>query len=77
MPMSGDILGPAIMKAIDDLSDDDKKDRSKVFKAMAGAIVLHIQSNAGIVAGPILGLATAPGGGPVAGAATLAPGFIK
>ncbi len=78
MPMNGDLLGKELMAAIDALSDEQKKDRAAVFKAMGGAFVKHVHLNAGIVAVTVLpGLATGPGGGPVAGALSLPPGSIK
>ena len=45
MALNGDILGTQIQAAIDSLSDTDKQDRDKLFKAMGGAIVAHIQAN--------------------------------
>ena len=74
--MSADILGPLIQSNIDALTDDQKKDRPTVFKAMAGAIIAHIQTNAQI-AGLAVGLVAPPSGGPVTGTLTVAPGSIK
>jgi hypothetical protein len=74
MPMSADILGPAMKGAIDALSDDQKKDRDAVFKAMAGAIVEHIQTAASVTA---LVVGSSVSGGPVTGTATGGPGSIQ
>ena len=74
MSMSADILGPAMKGAIDALTDDQKKDRDAVFKAMAGAIVQHIQS-AAIVTATVVGESAT--GGPVTGTATGGPGSIQ
>ena len=67
MAMSADVLGPAMKSAIDALTDDQKKDRDAVFKAMAGAIVQHIQATATVTALVVGESAT---GGPVTGTAT-------
>jgi hypothetical protein len=49
MALNADVLG-ALMKAnIDALTDEQKADRVATFKALASAIIAHIQS-AGVVA---------------------------
>lgn len=73
MPMSADILGSLIQGNIDALSDEQKKNRPEVFKAMAAAIITHIQSAAGI-SGVATGLANS--GGPCVGTLVVAPGSI-
>jgi hypothetical protein len=75
MAMSADILGPAMKGAIDALTDEQKKDRDAVFKAMAGAIVQHIQTTATLVGLVVVG--TSVSGGAVTGTATGAPGSIE
>lgn len=75
MPMDADALG-ALMKAnVDALSDEAKADRSQTYKALAAAVIQHIQTAAQI-SGACTGLTSAPGGGPVVGVAVLPPGSI-
>lgn len=73
MPMSAEVLGPLLKGNIDALTDEQKKDRSAVFEAMAAAIITHIQS-AGIVNVTVVGTATGVTSGgasaPVAGTGT-------
>lgn len=76
MAMSADVLGPLIQSNIDALTDDQKKNRPEVFKAMAAAIIAHIQETAQIE-GLAIGLVAPPSGGPVTGTLTVAPGSIK
>ena len=73
MPMSADVLGPMIKHAIDAV--ENKADRDAVFRAMAGAIIAHINTAAQI-SGPAAGLTSAPGGGPVTGVLVVPPGSI-
>lgn len=44
MAMDADAMGTAIKDAIDEV--DDKTDRTELFRAMASAIINHIQNNA-------------------------------
>ncbi len=71
MAMSPDLLGAAMLSKMDALTDAEKADRSKTFKALAEAVIEHIQNYAS-VAVPAAGLIeTTPGGpAPVTGAAT-------
>lgn len=46
MAMNSVNMATEILAAIDTLSDDDKKDRSKVWQKITGAIIAHIQTNA-------------------------------
>ncbi len=48
MAMNSDNMGDEILAAVDALSSSDKTDRQKIFRAMAGAIVTHITTNADI-----------------------------
>ena len=54
---------------MDSLSDEDKADRSKTFKALAEAVVEHI-TGAAIVTVPSVGLISATAGAPVTGVAS-------
>lgn len=45
MALDGTILGTEIKSAIDDLTDEDKANRNKLFEEMGKAIVAHIQTN--------------------------------
>jgi len=67
MALNGDTLGTLMLNAIDTLSDTDKEDRSKLFKALGGAIVSHIQSNAVVNVTSVSGVTT---GGGVSGPGT-------
>jgi hypothetical protein len=71
MAMSKQILGAAMKSKMDELTDEEKADRSKTFEALADAIIDHIKTYAS-VAVPAAGLIeTTPGGpAPVTGAAT-------
>lgn len=42
---TGAVLGSTIKSAIDSLSDEDKKDRDKLFDEMGKAIINHIIAN--------------------------------
>lgn len=75
MAMDGDVLGLAMKAAVDGLSDDQKKDRDAVFKAMGGAVVEHIQT-LGQLSGLVV-VGTSATGGPVTGTATGPPGSIQ
>lgn len=61
MAMNGDTMATAIIAAINTLSNEDKADQEKVMKAMCGAIVSHIQTNATISVTNVT--AVQPGGG--------------
>jgi hypothetical protein len=76
MPMSADVLGPAMKSAIDalTLTTDSNKNRDAVFRAMAGAIVEHIQQAATVTA---LVVGSSVTGGPVTGTATGGPGSVS
>lgn len=52
--------------AVDGLSDADKRDRTKVFKAMGGAIVTYLVTNTQVVVASVTGV--------TAGAAASGPG---
>lgn len=69
------VLGPLMMSKIDALTDEQKKDRSAVFEALADAVITHVSTTAQI-SGVCVGLAAPPGGGPVTGTAVLPPGSI-
>ncbi|HEY8922882.1 MAG TPA: hypothetical protein VIU64_00805 [Polyangia bacterium] len=73
MAMSADVLGPLMKQAIDAVPN--KADRDAVFKALASAVIAHIQTAAQI-SGPAVGLTSAPGGGPVTGVLAVPPGSI-
>ena len=45
MAMNGSDLGDEMMAAVDALSEDDKKNRTKLFQAMGIAIIDHITTN--------------------------------
>ena len=45
MAMVGNTLGSEIKTAVDALSSNDKLDMEKVWQAVGGAIVTHIQTN--------------------------------
>lgn len=75
MAMSADILGPAMKAAVDVLTDDQKKDRDAVFKALASAIVTHIQTTATLAGLVVVGVTATSI--PVTGTATGAPGSIQ
>lgn len=63
MALSGDVLGDLMKAAVDALSEGDKANRTKVFRAMGKAIVTHIQSSAQVaVAVATTGSATAQTG---------------
>jgi hypothetical protein len=83
MAMSGDVLGELIKGNIDALTDDQKKDRDLLFKAMGAAIVSHIETAAQIsgiivtvvsVAGVTVGAGVS---GPGTGTGTAPPGSIS
>ncbi len=42
---TGSALGTTIRSAIDSLSDEDKKDRTKLFDEMGKAIIAHLIAN--------------------------------
>ena len=74
MPMSADLMASEVITAIEKVAD--KKDRNAVFKAMCGAIIAHIQTNASIT-GPATGLAMTGPGTAVTGTIIVPPGSIK
>lgn len=61
MALDGDALGLAMKAAVDSLSDADKRDRTKVFKAMGGAIVTYLVANTVVAVVSVSGVT--PGGG--------------
>lgn len=71
MAMDPDTLAASMRSKMDALSDADKADRDKTFKALAEAVIEHVQTYAS-VAVPAAGLLAPAGtaGGPVTGAAT-------
>lgn len=71
MAMNVNIMGDAIMAAVNAV---DPTDRQALFRAMAGAIIAHIQANASI-SGVVTGLTSATGG-IVSGTGTLPAGSI-
>jgi len=74
MAMDATILGELMKANIDALSDDAKKDRSQVFKALADAVITHIQTAAqisGIVVASVAGVT--PGGGVSGPGTAIAP----
>jgi hypothetical protein len=71
MPLTGtgSVLGASIKASIDGLSDDDKKDRDKLFDEMGKTIIAHLIANgAGAVA--VVSVAGVTPGGGVSGAGT-------
>jgi hypothetical protein len=74
MAMSADVLGPQIQAAIDAL--EDKTDRPAIYKAIAGAVIEHIQETA-TISGLVVAATSPPGGGPVTGTAAGTPGCIQ
>ena len=66
MALSGDVMAANIVTAINGLSDEDKKDMTKIWKAIAGQIVAHVKT--GTVAVPAAGLML--GTTPITGAAS-------
>jgi hypothetical protein len=66
MALSGDVMAANIVTAINGLSDADKQDLTKVWKAIAGQIVTHVKT--ANVAVPAAGLLY--GTTPITGAAT-------
>lgn len=75
MPMDKTVLGPLLKAAIQGLSPEDSINGDKIYEAMAGAFIQHVQTAAQI-SGVCTGLVAPPGGGPVTGAAVLPPGSI-
>lgn len=75
MPMAAEVLGPLMQGNIDALTDIQKKDRGAVFKALAAAVIQHIQTTATLSGLIVVG--TSATGGPVTGTATGAPGSIS
>lgn len=67
MAMSGDRLGDAIKAAIDAMSEADRANRTKLFRAIGGAIVSEIATHARVTVA-----ADVPAGIPVATAGTAA-----
>lgn len=63
MPMNADVLGELMMANIDALSDESKKDRAQVFKALAAATITHIQTAAAIAGIVVTVVTPAPGAG--------------
>lgn len=61
MAMSGNVLGDAMMAAVDALTLPDKRDRQKVFRAMAAAIVTHISSMGVVTVTSVSGVTTGAG----------------
>jgi len=79
--MLPEVLGVAMMGAVDALSIDQKKDRTQVFRALADAIVLHIQTFAQlqgiVVTGTAAGVMSGPAAAPVVGTGLAPPGSVK
>lgn len=46
MALNGNDLGDAMRAAVDALSDADKANRTKVFRALGNAIIDHVKANA-------------------------------
>jgi hypothetical protein len=59
---TGAVLGALIQSSIDSLSDEEKRDRQKLFKAMGDAIIAHLLATAPNVAVVSVSLVT-PGVG--------------
>ena len=57
MAMVGNTLGSEIKTAVDALSSNDKLDMEKVWQAVGGAIIIHIQTN-----GVVSTITTCPAG---------------
>lgn len=75
--MSKEVLGPALKAAMDGLTNDEKRDRDKIFLALADAVIKHLQTFGEVQATVLPGLTTAPGGGPVTGVLIVPPGGVK
>jgi hypothetical protein len=56
MPLTGtgSDLGIAIKSALDSLSDEDKRDRDKLFEEMGKAIIDHIIANGAAAVGSVV-----------------------
>lgn len=61
MALVGDDLGLAMKAAVDALSDADKRDRTKVFKAMGNAITTYLVAHTQVAVVSVSGVT--PGGG--------------